>query len=150
MRFKRKNGVQNPILKELISKRGWGINNDREKGSYIDHFECLVCQRLHQNLAIKKGEKKLKWVAKKEHLGCPPPYTFNKEGILLNRKNESGFEESTFLTSYQLDYIKQKLFFEKYYNKNYSNLSYKKLFEETLNYHRKIFIKEKEKIDLKK
>ena len=42
IRFKTKNGVKNKHLLDLMSKRKWGINNDRIKGNYIDKFECMV------------------------------------------------------------------------------------------------------------
>jgi hypothetical protein len=39
---------------ELMNKRQWGINNDRIRGSYIDHFECMICKRLHANQNLKR------------------------------------------------------------------------------------------------
>lgn len=55
---------------ELMNKRQWGINNDRIRGSYIDHFECLVCKRLHANQELRsKNQSIIHYKTKKEAYG---------------------------------------------------------------------------------
>ncbi|CAF1032558.1 unnamed protein product [Brachionus calyciflorus] len=133
-----------------MSNRKWGINNDRVKGSYIDHFECLVCERLHEDLnRLNKGQVRVTRKANKNHYGCPEPYTFSEDGVLLNEKNNSNYLTSSFMTSYELGYIQQKLFFEKYYSKNLFNFSHKSFEWESLRFHRDHFMKNREKFDLK-
>ena len=34
LKFKKKGGVKNKILLDLMDKRKWGINNDRKKGIF--------------------------------------------------------------------------------------------------------------------
>jgi alpha-1,3-fucosyltransferase 10 len=136
--FKKKNGVTNKVLVDLLSKRGWGINNDRIRGSYIDHFECMVCNQLHENVEKRKrGEAIVPKQASKEHYGCPKPYTFSEEGVLLedSYKNKPAWKESTFVTSYEISNAEQKIFFEKYYSENNFNFTYKSLRKEALDYH---------------
>lgn len=153
LKYKTKGGVKNKILLDLMSKRKWGIDNDRIRGSYIDHFECLVCERLHENLDRKKqGKPLIKNQANKNHYGCPQPYTFSEDGILLDDKYENSFKwkPSSFLTSFELAYINQKLFFDKYLSNNIYNFTHKSLQQETFKYHREVFKRKNENIDLRK
>lgn len=64
-----------------MSERTWGIHNDRVRGNFISKFECLVCDRLHE----MRKDPTLKYQAKLDHYGCPPPKTFDSNGQLLDR-----------------------------------------------------------------
>ncbi len=64
-----------------MSERTWGINNDRIRGNFINKFECLVCERIHQT----RQDPTIKYQAKFDDYGCPPPITFDKTGQKLER-----------------------------------------------------------------
>jgi hypothetical protein len=36
------------LLARTMSERTWGIHNDRQRGNFINRFECLVCERAHE------------------------------------------------------------------------------------------------------
>lgn len=152
--YKTPGGVRNKYLIELMNKRGWGINNDQVRGNFINHFECMVCERLHENKnRAKRGEEIIRRQANKKHFGCPEPYTFSEDGTLLDSKykDKPDWKESSFKTSFEMAYIEQKLFLEKYYSnqpdRSY-NLTYKKFRKEVLDYFYQKFLKNKENIDL--
>ncbi|KAK8721704.1 hypothetical protein OTU49_012522, partial [Cherax quadricarinatus] len=61
--------ITNINLTSSIRQREWGINNDFEKGNFIEHFECYVCDQLIRSAKTK--EKELR--ASLDHYGCPVP-----------------------------------------------------------------------------
>lgn len=66
--------ITNNLLKETMVKRKWGINNDFEKGNFIEHFECFVCERISQNFRAKQNGMPLtSYQATVSHYGCPKP-----------------------------------------------------------------------------
>ncbi len=139
LKYKKPGGVKNQVLLDLMSKRKWGINNDRQKGSFIDHFECLICERMHENLERKKnGRPKAIYQASLAHYGCPMPYTFTESGEALNENKThlKDFRESTFKFSYEFAYFQQKIFFEEYLPNNIFNFSSKELKNRAIDYHR--------------
>lgn len=72
----KKVGVTNQHLLSIMKNREWGIN-DYTRINFIDGFECLVCNRLHQSLQAKaKGKSEISYVAKPEHYSCPRPKAF--------------------------------------------------------------------------
>ena len=71
------------LLFQMMSERTWGIHNDPVRGNFINKFECLVCERVHQT----RKNLTLKFQAPFDHYGCPPPITFDKDG---NRLENSG------------------------------------------------------------
>ena len=69
LKYKRTGGVKNSHLLQLMERK-WGINNDRIKGSYINHFECMVCNRIHANIdLINKKQPIIKYESKLEAYG---------------------------------------------------------------------------------
>lgn len=118
LRFKTKNGVKNKLLLDLMSTRKWGINNDYIKGNYIDHFECMICNRMNENIQLEETNKPIKvYQANVSHYGCPQPFTFSKSGLLLNNKTSSSWTPSSFKFSYEFAYSQTRVFFD-YYLKN--------------------------------
>lgn len=161
--YKRKNGVENIYLKDLMAKRQWGINNDRVKGNFIDKFECMVCERLNENRRLKEKNLKLKvHQATKQHYGCPHPVTFDDEGRLITfedvknaieiNSNNNNLIENDFngwRFSFYFAYANQHIFFEKYLNNKIFNFTPKMLRNDAFKfYNRFIFSKNKSKIDL--
>ena len=99
-----------------MSSRKWGINNDPVRGSYIDALECLVCERLHENQALKKFNQPTKrHQATEDHYGCPLEKTFSTSGEIID-ENYSGpdaeYRENSFKFSYELGKYLQEAFFE--------------------------------------
>ncbi len=150
--FKKPGGVTNKIVRNLISQREWGINNDRTRVSMIDSFECMICDRLYNNMELEqRGEPIKKRQASLDHYGCPYPYTFSPDGILLDEKyrDKPEWQDNLFKTTFELAYISQKLFFQKYYSSEEGlRLKYKDFQNEVLKYHRDVFLARDEKIDL--
>ena len=121
-------------------------------GTYIDHYECYVCERLHENIERdKKGQPPIIRQATKEHYGCPEPYTFTESGILLNKndKNEKTWVDSKFKFSYEFSYVEQKIFFDKFLKNKIYNFTYKMLRDSAFKYYYDEFRKNGNKIDLK-
>ncbi|CAF0842145.1 unnamed protein product [Rotaria sordida] len=69
------------LLVRTMSTRTWGIHNDRIRGNFINKFECVVCERVHKT----RKDSTIKYQAKFEDYGCPPPTTFDRHGKKLER-----------------------------------------------------------------
>ncbi|CAF1168116.1 unnamed protein product [Adineta ricciae] len=69
------------LLARTMSERTWGIHNDRTRGNFISKFECLVCERVHKT----RREQTQTYQAKFDDYGCPPPTTFDEDGVRLER-----------------------------------------------------------------
>ncbi|CAF4936848.1 unnamed protein product [Rotaria sp. Silwood1] len=69
------------LLVQTMSARTWGINNDRIRGNFINKLECVVCERVHET----RQDSTIKYQAKFDDYGCPPPTTFDKYGRKLER-----------------------------------------------------------------
>jgi hypothetical protein len=67
------------LLARTMSERTWGIHNDRQRGNFINRFECLVCERAHET----RINRTIRYQARFDHYGCPPPTTFDTHGQLL-------------------------------------------------------------------
>lgn len=118
-----------------MSNRKWGINNDRVKGNYIDHFECLVCSRMHENIQLKSNGKQPKQhQADLSHYGCPEPFTFTDDGVLLNNKTFKNWKNSSFKFSFEFAYSQLKIFFDYYLPNNILNFTSKDLTDRALKY----------------
>ncbi|CAH1793923.1 unnamed protein product [Owenia fusiformis] len=88
LEFKR-TGVKNKYLKDFMSKREWGINNDWKKPNFIDSFECVVCNRLHENIKREKqGLPIKKHIVNANHYGCPKPKKYPEGGSLVRVEDE--------------------------------------------------------------
>ena len=150
LKFKTKSGVQNQILLDLMSKRKWGINNDQTRVNYIDDFECLVCQRLHENRALRQAKKQIKThQATLEHYGCPLHYTFSENGVLMDQ-NYAGSDrrDNSFKFSYDFAYSLQKIFFEKYMPNHVFNFTASQIRDDALRYYHNMLQKDRNQIDL--
>jgi hypothetical protein len=154
LNFKKPGGVTNPTVIELLGKREWGINNDAKRMHMIDAFQCMVCERIHENMEREsRGEPIVMRQAGVDHYGCPFPYTFSEDGVLLDERyrDTSKWRDSMFKTSYELAYVAQKLFFDGHYNKgeNSSKLSYKQFQKEIWKHYReKLALNSGKRIDL--
>lgn len=44
--------VPNPLLGDMLEAREWGVSHHQqaEKGNFVKHFQCLVCQRVANNV----------------------------------------------------------------------------------------------------
>ncbi|XP_071483635.1 alpha-(1,3)-fucosyltransferase 10-like [Diadema antillarum] len=74
--FKRA-GATNARLVRRMEEREWGVN-DFKKINFIDGFECLVCNRLHENMRAKAaGHSGTSHIARPEHYSCPRPQAFS-------------------------------------------------------------------------
>lgn len=78
LQFKRRDGFTNELLRDILSKRDWEIDNDWNKPYYIEGFECFVCKRLHENRQREKnGQASIHHEATLNHYGCPKPRRFS-------------------------------------------------------------------------
>lgn len=60
--------IRNKFLKEAVTKREWGINNDPNRVNFIEHFECEVCTAV-----LRQRKTGQPYVADQSHYDCPPP-----------------------------------------------------------------------------
>ncbi|XP_027681295.2 alpha-(1,3)-fucosyltransferase 10 [Chelonia mydas] len=73
LEWKLKGAISNQRLLTAIRERKWGVQ-DITQDNYIDVFECMVCNRVWEN--IRRQEKGLSprtWNAQVNHLSCPKP-----------------------------------------------------------------------------
>ncbi|XP_046563296.1 alpha-(1,3)-fucosyltransferase 10-like [Haliotis rubra] len=79
-------GVTNPVLKEELRKRDWGIGK-----SYLSHFtgfNCFVCDKLHEmKNQVRNGQPVTQWSGKFDHYGCPVPKVFDDQGRYVVENN---------------------------------------------------------------
>jgi alpha-1,3-fucosyltransferase 10 len=155
-----KNGVQNKKLRKVMSERKWGIDNDPIKGNFIDQFECLVCERIHENLERKAQKLEIKkFQATKSHYGCPHPITFDKKGRIITVKDAENASEDDYELrnndfqgwsfSYLFAYATQNAFFKKYLQNDNYNFTAQSLRDEAFRFYQSYFVKNKSsKVDL--
>lgn len=114
-----------------METREWGINNDQDRGSYIDKLECLVCERLHENMELKSRNEPVKvHRANWSHYGCPLEKTFSSKGRLIDKNFEGGrseWRENSFQFSYDLAFNMQRVFFEELLPQGIFNFSAEEL-----------------------
>ncbi|KAF6038634.1 hypothetical protein EB796_003055 [Bugula neritina] len=78
-----------------------GENLHRAKGNYVDHFDCYVCDVIHENMKREEaGVKVVNWQADKEHYGCPLPMEYITESDLTKLRPYSEFWYSVWMASY--------------------------------------------------
>uniref|UniRef100_A0A8B9Z1X0 Fucosyltransferase n=1 Tax=Buteo japonicus TaxID=224669 RepID=A0A8B9Z1X0_9AVES len=76
LRWKLKGDISNPRLLTAMKERKWGVQ-DITQDNYIDTFECMVCNRVWENIRRKeKGRLPQRWKAQVNHLSCPKPEAF--------------------------------------------------------------------------
>ncbi|XP_068239121.1 alpha-(1,3)-fucosyltransferase 10 [Palaemon carinicauda] len=80
LEHKEKGFVSNKNLVKSMDDRKWGINNDFERGNFIEHFECYVCDQILRDLGSKGAQ------ADSSHYGCPEP-----PSILTGKPNPKSF-----------------------------------------------------------
>ncbi|KFP24686.1 Alpha-(1,3)-fucosyltransferase 10 [Colius striatus] len=76
LQWKLRGDISNPRLLTVMKERKWGVQ-DITQDNYIDTFECMVCNRVWEN--IRRREKGLlpqRWEAQVNHLSCPKPEAF--------------------------------------------------------------------------
>lgn len=77
MEWKQQKRVTNKALVSEMKHRPWGVQ-DLGQNNYIDAFECMVCNRVWENLKrLKQGKKSQRWQAQADHLSCPRPRLFD-------------------------------------------------------------------------
>lgn len=76
LQWKLKGDISNPRLLTAMKERKWGVQ-DITQDNYIDAFECMVCNRVWENIRRKeKGWLPRRWKAQVNHLSCPTPEAF--------------------------------------------------------------------------
>lgn len=76
--------ISNNNLISALEQRTWGVGEEQNsKGSFIDAFECFVCDQVYQH---HKRAKMGKFIANKSHYGCPVP-----QSMLSHLENENNF-----------------------------------------------------------
>ncbi|KAJ6657122.1 hypothetical protein lerEdw1_002868 [Lerista edwardsae] len=76
LEWKRKGDISNQRLLAAIKDRTWGVQ-DVMKDNYIDAFECMVCNKVWENIKRQaKGMLPRRWNAEASHLSCPRPEAF--------------------------------------------------------------------------
>lgn len=133
LKYKRKGGVRNKFLLELLAKRQLSAPSVVTAANAAERFECLVCERVHDNMERRLADRSIRtWQANREHFGCPAPVAFSDTGVLLNDPKSRDYKRNAFATTYELEEEKIRVFFNKYfYVKNY-NIKYRDLFNESM------------------
>ncbi|XP_004592763.2 alpha-(1,3)-fucosyltransferase 10 [Ochotona princeps] len=76
LEWKLKGEISNQRLLTALRERKWGVQ-DISQDSYIDSFECMVCNKVWENLRLlEKGLPRKTWKAEVSHLSCPEPTMF--------------------------------------------------------------------------
>ena len=109
----KKTGVTNNNLKKLMVERVYGA---RSTGyghvSWVDSFECMVCERIHNNLEREVSNKPpLHYQANVEHYGCPKPKRFADDDGQgnLKRVDNDWWATEWLSAKYQATALKQLL-----------------------------------------
>ncbi|KAM8983889.1 GDP-fucose protein O-fucosyltransferase 3 isoform 1-T3 [Ara ararauna] len=77
LQWKLKGDISNPRLLTAMKERKWGVQ-DITQDNYIDTFECMVCNRVWENIRREeKGWLPQSWKARVNHLSCPKPEAFS-------------------------------------------------------------------------
>ncbi|XP_063309350.1 alpha-(1,3)-fucosyltransferase 10 [Pelobates fuscus] len=76
LEWKLQDRISNTKLVSAIRDRKWGVQ-DITQENYIDAFECMVCNKVWDNMHLKdKGLPAKQWKAESSHLNCPGPELF--------------------------------------------------------------------------
>lgn len=68
-------GVTNENLSNFMKGRPWGHTYSEQ--TFVSGFECLICDRIHDNLKLESsGLPKKTHIANQDHYGCPRPVLF--------------------------------------------------------------------------
>ena len=93
--FKQKDGVTNPRLLKHMKERKWNMVG--EESTFITEFECLICDRIYNNLETQKlGLPIINHVANQNHYGCPRPVQFNFPKVKGSEQFERDFWQKEF------------------------------------------------------
>ncbi|XP_022090747.1 alpha-(1,3)-fucosyltransferase 11-like isoform X2 [Acanthaster planci] len=78
LEFKNK-GISNQLLRHTVERRVWGVN-DWRKPSFINAFECYLCERIVERVEAERAHERdpsipllPPRVADGNHAGCPEP-----------------------------------------------------------------------------
>lgn len=78
--------ITNPKLISAMDERQWGLD-DSEKGSFVDHFECYVCDHIYYNHPhLTSKTLYTPKIAEVSHTYCPEPKT-----VLVNNVNGDSY-----------------------------------------------------------
>ncbi|XP_066093226.1 alpha-(1,3)-fucosyltransferase 10 isoform X1 [Saccopteryx bilineata] len=76
LEWKLKGEISNQRLLAALRERTWGVQ-DVNQDNYIDAFECMVCNKVWDNIRLQeKGLPPKRWKADATHLSCPEPTVF--------------------------------------------------------------------------
>lgn len=108
LQFKHKDNITNSKLKSVLENRAWepdfdcmGINHGTKKGNFVDHFDCLICDTIHQQMkGGANSEQPIRLRADRTHYGCPLPEEFVDPDNLTNKAPFSAFWHSAWVSSY--------------------------------------------------
>jgi len=68
--------VTNQLLRDMVHQRQWGVTSEQQaqKGNFVKHFQCFVCERVARNIRFMNlGFKPLPFDANEDHYGCQVP-----------------------------------------------------------------------------
>ncbi|XP_071952375.1 alpha-(1,3)-fucosyltransferase 10-like isoform X2 [Antedon mediterranea] len=83
LELKQTGKITNSMLIETMQKREWGVD-DYNRMNFIDGFECMVCNALHDDREALNRKRYRKHVASPEHLDCPKPQLYSDISVLPN------------------------------------------------------------------
>ncbi|XP_010887894.2 alpha-(1,3)-fucosyltransferase 10 isoform X1 [Esox lucius] len=96
LEWKLKREVSNLKLIKELKERPWGVQ-DLTQDNYLDVFECMVCNRVWENIDRRKeGLFPKTWQAERNHLTCPPPKTFDFVSVPSNQTSLQGIWTSSY------------------------------------------------------
>ncbi len=89
-------------------------------------------------MELEKNKQPIKvHIAKKDHYGCPPPFTFSSNGILYNERNRNDpdWQESVFKFEYEFSFCRMRVFLDYFLTNKIYNFTSKSLREKALAYY---------------
>lgn len=87
LQHKNEHLITNMNLIQSMRDRKWGINNDFERGNFIEHFECYVCDQLISRNSFQEDVPiPRRTQANLSHYGCPEP-----QSVLTGKVNPKSF-----------------------------------------------------------
>ena len=100
--------MHNSKLKKTLQQRPWepdfdamGLNHRSTKGNFVSHFDCYLCDVIHDKMEGKpKRRKEASLRADIHHYGCPLPTEFTSRHDLTLKKPFSRFWYSAWMSSY--------------------------------------------------
>jgi hypothetical protein len=108
--------ITNRRLISALKVRKWGVDNDFEKGNFIEHFECFVCEQEHNK---RNGERTKISDISKTHYNCPIPIspltgTENKENWWVDQWRMGKCEAK--LLRHYIEIVKTEYSYKEFYD----------------------------------